>query len=81
MAACIRPHFLLACRMKKCDNIPEEKKTFLYVAMNEAVTDIFRKCHDDAGQNYDEKHFCFTAECSLGLTNSNEKAKGGNLAI
>ena len=36
---------------EKCDHIPEEKKTFLSVATNETVTDIFRKCHDDAGQN------------------------------
>ena len=50
--------------MKKCDHIPEEKKTFLSVAMNETVTDIFRKCHDHAGQNYDEKTLLFSVRGS-----------------
>ena len=76
LAACTRPHFLLASRMKKCDHIPEEKKAFLYVATNETVTDIFRKCHDDAGQNYDEKTLLFYCRMQFGIDQFRREISG-----
>ena len=62
--------------MKKCGHIPEGKKTFLSVATNETVTDIFRKCHDDAGQIYDEKTLMFYCRMQFGIDQFRREISG-----
>ena len=76
MAGLIRPHCLLACKVKKCDHTPEETKSFLSVATNDTVSDVFYRFHQSTDANY-EKSYRFTADCSLGLNASDEPFQVG----
>ena len=64
-----RSHCLLACKVKKKGLNPEETKSFIAVATDDAVTNVFYRCHHSADANY-EKSYRFAAECSVGLNAS-----------
>ena len=55
MAAPIKPHFLLVCKLSKCDH-SAEKKYFISVASSESVSNVFKRIH-----NVHDKSHTFTA--------------------
>ena len=45
MAAPIKPHCLLACKLSKCDHLAEQK-SFISVATSDSISDVFNHIHN-----------------------------------
>ena len=65
MAATIRPHFLIGCKVNECDHCAENK-SFISVPSNKTVSDVFDRVHEasDAWENC--KLYTFKTECHKG---------------